>query len=256
MLVRGVRVDILTQIAISFVPAVIGFLAAGLLARARVFYRYGYLRVMLAPYRRIQIITSSVEVAEFTFATDGKSHTHLSPKNVLFMPMAEGVAIGQLIDLLRKVNRKATIELVTAGSHDPRSPIFSIGGPSVNSFSGSVLASEFKDFRIEYPEAKRARWDGMTFETQRNSLSDELVRDHGFIFITKTSRQAPCVVLCGVLAFGTAMTVEILSESSRKSQLASLVKSGSKGFVAVEGRVVGFDTADVTIEVCKPMLNK
>ncbi|MFD7908392.1 hypothetical protein ACFVSN_25095 [Kitasatospora sp. NPDC057904] len=235
---------------IASVPAVIGFLAARSLARTRLFLRYGFLRALLAPYSRVQIITPSIEAAEFAFARDGLRLTARAPKNVLFMPMAEARAIAQLIDLLRKVNRKATIELVAAGAQDPRMPTFSIGGPSVNPYTEGVLGAVFPDFRIEYPQAARARWGGMTFEALYNA-SDELIRDHGFIFVTRTPRHAPCVVLCGVFAFGSAMAVEALAGAGRKSPLAALFRSGEKGFVAVEGRVIGLETVDVTVEVCR-----
>ncbi|MFH8381918.1 hypothetical protein ACH4E7_13370 [Kitasatospora sp. NPDC018058] len=242
--------EILLQVLIASVPAVIGFLAARSLARTRVFLRYGFLRALLAPYSRVQIITPSLEVAEFAYATEGCLLASREPRNVLFMPMAEARAIAQLIDLLRKVNRKATIELVVAGAQDPRMPTFSIGGPSVNSYSGGVLDVVFPDFRIEYPDAARARWGGMTFEALCNAAG-ELIRDHGFIFVTRTPRHAPCIVLCGVFAFGSAMAVEALATANRTSPLAALFRSGEKGFVAVEGRVIGLDTVDVTVEVCR-----
>ncbi|MCG6497395.1 hypothetical protein [Kitasatospora sp. A2-31] len=242
--------EILLQVLVGFVPAVIGFLAARSLARTRLFLQYGFLRALLAPYGRVQIITPSIEVAEFTFAKDGRRLTSRGPRNVLFMPMAEARAIAQLIDLLRKVNRKATIELVAAGAQDPRMPTFSIGGPSVNTYSAGVLGAAFPDFRMDYPEAARARWGGMTFEAQYNA-ADELIRDHGFVFVTRTPRHAPCVVLCGVFAFGSAMAVEALAAATRKSPLAALFRSGEKGFAAVEGRVIGLDTVDVTVEVCR-----
>lgn len=242
--------DILLQVLIASVPAVIGFLAARSLARTRLFLRYGFLRALLAPYSRVQIITPSIEVAEFALTSDGCQLTSRGPKNVLFMPMAEARAIAELTDLLRKVNRKATIELVVAGAQDPRMPTFSIGGPSVNAYSGGVLDAVFPDFAIEYPEAARARWGGMTFEALFNPAG-ELIRDHGFVFVTRTPRHAPCVVLCGVFAFGSAMAVEALTAASRNSPLAALFRSGEKGFAAVEGRVIGLDTVDVTVEVCR-----
>ncbi|MCG6496601.1 hypothetical protein, partial [Kitasatospora sp. A2-31] len=129
-------------------------------------------------------------------------------------------------------------------------PTFSIGGPSVNTYSAGVLGAAFPDFRMDYPEAARARWGGMTFEAQYNA-ADELIRDHGFVFVTRTPRHAPCVVLCGVFAFGSAMAVEALAAATRKSPLAALFRSGEKGFAAVEGRVIGLDTVDVTVEVCR-----
>ncbi|MFJ4092729.1 hypothetical protein ACIPYS_14185 [Kitasatospora sp. NPDC089913] len=242
--------EILLQILVGFVPAVIGFLAARSLARTRLFLRYGFLRALLGPYGRVQIVTPSIEVGEFAYAKDGCRLTSRGPRNVLFMPMAEARAIAELTDLLRKINRKATIELVTAGAQDPRMPTFSVGGPSVNAYSAGVLATAFPDFRLEHPQAARARWGGMAFEAQYNA-ADELVRDHGFVFVTRTSRQAPCVVLCGVFAFGSAMAVEALAAAGRQSPLAGLFRSGEKGFVAVEGRVIGLDTVDVTVEVCR-----
>ncbi|MFJ2191023.1 hypothetical protein ACIOJE_24345 [Kitasatospora sp. NPDC087861] len=242
--------EILLQVLIASVPAVIGFLVARSLARTRLFLQYGFLRAMLAPYGRVQIITPSIEVEEFAFAVDGCQLTSRGPKNVLFMPMAEARAIAQLTDLLRKVNRKATIELVVAGAQDPRMPTFSIGGPGVNSYSRGVLDAVFPDFGIEYPDEARARWGGMTFESLYNPVG-ELIRDHGFIFVTRTPRQAPCIVLCGVFAFGSAMAVEALAAAGRQSPLAAIFRSGEKGFVAVEGRVIGLDPVDVTVEVCR-----
>ncbi|MFI9362384.1 hypothetical protein ACIG5E_15235 [Kitasatospora sp. NPDC053057] len=54
-----------------------------------------------------------------------------------------------------------------------------------------------------------------------------------------------------MFAFGSAMAVEALTSASRSSPLAVLFRSGEKGFVAVEGRVIGLDTVDVTVEVCR-----
>jgi hypothetical protein len=214
--------------------------------------RYGYLRKLLSGYDKFNIIVSSIEIPEFKFATDEGAVIHNSPRNVLFMPMPEGRAIGTLIGLLHRVNAKARVALITANNYDPSVPTFSIGGPSVNSFSGETLKSEFTQFQIEYPAARRARFAGLAFETVRNEDND-LIRDYGFLFLTRTSKGAPCFVLCGVLAFGTMMAVESLGSLPRTSEAARLIRRGQKLFVAVEGSVKGLDEGSTTLSVCRAL---
>lgn len=128
--------DVVWQVLIGFIPAVLGVLAARAWERMRTMQRYGYLRKLLSGYEKVNIIVSSIEIPRFRFATDVGEVTHTSPRNVLFMPMPEGRAIGTLIGLLQRVRAKARVELITANNYDPSVPTFSIGGPSVNSFPG------------------------------------------------------------------------------------------------------------------------
>ena len=168
------------------------------------------------------------------------------------MPMAEGRAIGTLISLLHRVSPRMRVQLVTASGHDPSVPTFAIGGPSVNSFSAKVLPAEFPLFKIEYPAAKRARYDGHVFETRRDT-TNLLTRDYGFIFVTRTARGAPCVIFCGVLAFGTAMAVELFGSLAGGGEAAALVRKGRKGFLVAEGDVDGLEAAAVTLDFCREL---
>ena len=238
--------NVLVQVAIGLVTAVIGLIAGRIWERAKLLREYSHVRTLLGGHDKIQIIVSNVEIPRFKFAMDGSAVIHQSPRNVLFMPMPEGRAIAALTSLMHKINPKVRIQLVTAGSCDPEIPTLSIGGPSVNIFSGKVLGTDFPEFKIEYPAARRARYEGNIFETLRDS-ENLLIRDYGFIFVTRTSRGAPCLVFCGVLAFGTAMAVELFRSLPRGSEAAELIRKGRKAFIVAEGGVDGLEHTQVRL---------
>jgi hypothetical protein len=248
----NVSEQVIVDLGSAIIFAILGALAAKGYERVRLLRRYGYIREFLGGSQRVQIIVSSIELKRFSFPTDGGERTHISPRNVLFMPMAEGQAIGNLISLLHKANPKVRVQLITPTGHDPSVPTFAIGGPSVNSFSAKVLPADFPEFKIEYPAARRARYDGHIFETCRDN-NNMLTRDYGFIFLTRTRRGAPCVVLCGVLAFGTAMAVDLFGALADRSEAAALIRKGHKGFIVAEGTVDGLEEAAVTLGFCREL---
>jgi hypothetical protein len=181
------------------------------------------------------------------FAMDGSAVIHQSPRNVLFMPMPEGRAIATLTSLMHKINPKVRIQLVTPSSCDPEIPTLSIGGPSVNIFSGKVLGTDFPEFKIEYPAARRARYEGNIFETLRDS-ENLLIRDYGFIFVTRCSAAAQrWPVPVSTLAFGTAMAVELFRSLPRGSEAAELIRKGRKAFIVAEGGVDGLEHTQVRL---------
>lgn len=242
--------EVMINILAAIIFATIGFLVAKAWEKAKLMRRYGYIRQLLGGHNRLQIIVSSIELEGFSFPTDSGKLIHETPRNVLFMPMPEGRAIAALISLLHKVNPKLSLQLVTATNHDPSVPTFSIGGPSVNSFSAKTLSAEFPLFKIEYPEATRARYDGHVFETRRDS-TNLLTADYGFIFLTHTPKGAPCVVFCGVLAFGTAMAVELFGSLGSRSEAAGLIRRMQKAFIVAEGSVDGLEEAAVSLSYCR-----
>ncbi len=248
---NGGRPGILEQIAIGLVPITIGFTAGRAWQRAKLLREYSYLRILLKYHNKVQIIVSHVEIARFrtTMGTGGSAHV-MVPRNVLYMPMPEGRAIAALTSLLHKVNPRVRVHLVTAEHNDSELPTLSIGGPSVNAFSEKILKTEFPEFKIEYPATRRARYGGQLFETQ---LADDnmLTRDYGFIFLTRTAKDAPCMVFCGIRAFGTAMAVELLQKLPPRSDAAQLIKYGRKALIVAEGKVEGLEEVAVRLSSCR-----
>lgn len=240
--------DILEQVGIGLVTIFLGVAAGIAWERAKFLERYGHIRSLLKGYDRVQIIISNIEISRFRFpGSENGDAVQLSvPRNVLYMPMPEGRAIAELAGIIRQVNPKVKVQLVTASSHDPDVLTFSVGGPSVNIFSAKTLRSDFPQFSIDYPAAKRAKYEGHIFETDRDA-ENRVVRDYGFVFVTHTSRRAPCIVLCGVRAFGTAMAVELFRELPARSEPAKLIRNSRKAFIAADGRVEGFVEADVRL---------
>ena len=238
--------QLIVDIAAAIIFAAIGFVAARLWEKAKLMQRYGYIRQLLAGHERLQIIVPSVEVERFTFPTDAGEVVHESPRNVLFMPMPEGRAIAALISIFHKINPKLNLQLITANNHDPSVPTFSIGGPSVNPFSKRKLSADFPMFGIEYPAAMRAHYGGLIFETYRDN-ANMLTTDYGFIFITQTTQGAPCLVLCGILAFGTAMAVGLFGSLGSSSEAADVIRRARKGFIVAEGKVDGLEETAVSL---------
>lgn len=247
---------VLEQLWIAFVPVVIAFVVGRIWEKARVMRRYGYIRTFIGKADKVPIIVSNIEVSRFKFANESQETIRLQvPRNVLYMPMPEGRAVGELSGLLHRINRKVTVQLVSPGQHDPEAPTISIGGPSVNSFSARALSAEFPDFRIEYPATKRARYGGHAFETQR-STDDMLVRDYGFIFVTRTSKNAPCLIFCGIRAFGTAMAVELFRILPNNSEAARYIRRGEKSFIVAEGKIEGLEETAVRLGFCRKVVDE
>lgn len=249
--------SVVAQVGIDLVAALIGLVAGAGWEKAKLLERYGHIRALLRRAERVQIIVSNVEITRFKFAkVDTKDVVQMNvPPNVLYMPMPEGRAVAELASLLHTVNPKIAVQLVTADNHDPRALTLSIGGPSVNTFTARVLNEEFPDFAIDYPAARRAKYEGHIFETLRDD-SNRLVRDYGFIFSTQTIRGAPCLIFCGVRAFGTAMAVELFKSLPSRSDAARLIGRSRKAFIVADGRVEGLAEVDVRMCFCRELPSK
>jgi hypothetical protein len=246
-------VDIVEQLGVALIAIGIGAFIGKTWEKASLLRRWGYIRALLARHRRVQIIVSSVEISGFKFATGGPENTITKlqvPRNILYMPMPEGRAIATLVNTLKRIDPKLKIQLVTANNHDPEVLTFSIGGPSVNSFSHKILGSDFPEFAIDYPATRRARFEGHSFETLRTP-DNILTRDYGFIFVTRTTRGAPCIVFCGIRAFGTAMAVEMFRSMPPNSESAQLIRKCHKAFIVAEGKVNGLEWSGVRLEFCR-----
>jgi hypothetical protein len=248
-------VDIVEQLAIGLIAIGIGAFIGKAWEKARLLRRWGYIRALVGRNRRVQIIVSSVEISGFKFAGGGpeNSVTKLQvPRNILYMPMPEGRAIAILVNTLKRVDPKMKIQLVTPSNHDPEILTFSIGGPSVNAFSYKTLGADFPEFSIDYPATRRARFEGHSFETTRTS-DNTLTGDYGFIFVTRTIRDAPCLVLCGIRAFGSAMAVEMFRSMPPNSEAAQLIRKGHKAFIVAEGKVNGLEWSGVRLDFCRAL---
>lgn len=109
-----------------------------------------------------------------------------------------------------------------------------------------MLSAEFPLFKIDYPAAKTARYDGHV--SRHAETAPTVTRDYGFIFVARTARDAPCLVFCGILAFGTTMTVELFGSLGAQSEAARLIRKGRKGFIVAEGRVDALDESMVELD--------
>jgi len=245
---------IIEQVAIGLVPIIIGFTAGRVWERAKLHLEYSYIRRLIAGKDRVQIVVSSVEISGFKYTAERPEiRSRVSvPRNVLYMPMAEGRAVAKLTALLHRVNPKVRVQLVTPRNHDPEIPTFSVGGPSVNAFSSRVLRNDFPDFKIEYPTTRRARYGGQVFET-RSDGNNMITGDYGFIFLTKISKGVPCVIFCGIRAFGSSMAVELFGELSARSEAAKLVSHGRKSLIVAEGSVDGLEEFAVSLAFCREL---
>jgi hypothetical protein len=244
-------VDIIEQLGIAVIAIGIGAFIGKAWERARLLRRWGYIRALLGRHRKVQIIVSSVEISGFKFAGPENTFTKVVvPRNILYMPMPEGRAIAALVNTLKRVEPKVKIQLVTPSNHDPEVLTFSIGGPSVNAFSHRVLGTDFPEFSIDYPATRRARFEGHSFETTRTP-DNTLTGDYGFIFVTRTDKDAPCVVFCGIRAFGSAMAVEMFQSLPPNSEAAQQIRRGNKSFIVAEGKVNGLEWSGVRLEFCR-----
>lgn len=243
--------DIIEQVAIGLVPIIIGFMAGRAWGKAKLLVRYGYIRKLIAGKDRVQVVVSSVEISRFKSAENAGITSRVQvPPNVLYMPMPEGRAVSELTSLLHKVNPRVKVKLITPAYYDPGIPTLCIGGPSVNSLSGRLLSSQFPEFKIEYPATRRARYGGHFFETSRDE-GNMLTRDFGFIFLTRTARGEPCMIFCGIRAFGTAMAVELLGKLPTRSEAARLISHGRKAFIVGEGKVDGLEETSARLMLCQ-----
>lgn len=239
---------IVEQVAVGLLPALIGLAAGRAWERALALHKFAHIRALLNHRGRAQIIVSSVEISRFRpVGSDDALGPVQVPRNVLYMPMPEGRAIAELIEALHRVQPKLRIRLVTAENYDPEILTFSIGGPSVNKFSARILNADFPDFNIYYPATKRARYGGHVFET-RYDADGRLTRDYGFVFVTRTSRNAPCIIFCGVRAFGTAMAVELFHTIPHRSDAARLIRKSTRAFLAADGEVDGL--VENSVKLC------
>lgn len=244
---------IFEQVAIGLLTALIGVAIGRTWEKVTLLRKFGYVRALLSHRNIAQIIVSNAEIARFRpIATGSKDFQVQVPRNILYMPMPEGRAIAQLMSLLHEVSPRLKIRLVTAGNYDPEVPTFSIGGPSVNAFTAKTLSIDFPDFSIYYPATKKARYQGHTFETLRDT-DGSLTRDYGFIFLTRTTKGAPCMIFCGVRAFGTAMAVDLFSALPGRSDAARLLRRSHKAFIAADGEVAGLEPSSVKLCFCREL---
>lgn len=240
------------QVGLGLVVLLLGGVGGWVFEQLRQRYRYRALRTVLRGRNRLQIAVSSIELESFTFKQGGAVIVHNNPPNVLFLPLPEGRAIARLVHLLRDVQPTAVIEVISGTQVSPKDPVFSVGGPSVNLFSGEVLLNDFPQFRIDYPDARAAHFDGLSFDEVR--LPDNSVtRDCGFILISKSSESAPIFVLCGITAFGTAAAVDWLAHMRGRSDAIDLVSHGAKGFIALAADVTGYNNAGHSVVSCRKL---
>lgn len=101
--------------------------------------------------------------------------------------------------------------------------------------------------QIDYPDAIQARYEGIIFETDRDSATGYITRDYGFIFSYLSPSGERFIVVCGILAFGSQIAVETLLSLSAKSEAGKLLYESPKAFIAILGHVDGFEITESKI---------
>lgn len=241
---------VLVQVLIGVASIFLAFLAGRTWEQVRLFRKYSYIRSFLRGSSELQIVVSHVEVPRISYEGDSHQQVRLNvPPNVLYMPMAEGRAVAELTSLLHRIERRLRIRLVVAANHDPTKPTLSIGGPSVNALTRRLLKAQFPDFSIDYPTTRRAKFGGHTFETLRDD-NNSLIRDYGFIFVTQTNHGAPCLVLCGIRAYGSAMAAALLQRLPERSEAARMIAKRKKAIIVAEGRIDDLEITSVKFSLC------
>ncbi len=203
--------------------------------------RHSFITQALGNTSTIQIVVSSLYIEKFKFLHDSKDMVHNSPPNVLFMPFNEGHAIAILSNVIKKIYRNIKIKLVLPEQYDSSLPAIVVGGPSVNTLSARILGQDFPDFSINYPEARKAAFKGWSFQTAYDDKSGFIKTDYGFVFSSLSPNDKRCFIVCGVLAFGTAVAVDYLVDLDAKSQEGIKILEKKKSFIAIEGIVDHFE---------------
>jgi hypothetical protein len=172
---------------------------------------------------------------------------HRSPPNVLFMPMTEASSIARIGLAARDLGRRGELRFVgsDAFEEDGR-PFISVGGPSVNGISAHVIEMRLPHFEINYPEASEAALGSRKFQIVLTA-DGQVCEDYGFILATQ-SGAARCLILWGILAFGTGIATEALLDLRRfdRRTAASLHRGGSR-LLVVHGHVSGFRFHDLKL---------
>lgn len=170
----------------------------------------------------------------------------IQPPNVPLMPMAEGAAIARLISAIHRYKGACQIDFFTSnGAASDSVPIVSIGGPSVNPVSKTIISEHFPNFKLIYPE-HRAKLGSLEFipEFQPDgSLKD----DYGFIFVVPNEGGENMVVLCGVWGTGTEMAARAFIDLKMNKEAAELLRLRRKCLFVAKGIVRDFSATNVSI---------
>lgn len=214
--------------------------------------RLGYLYSATARQQPITIVLPRVPVERFSVLDPNDEIgdvIHHSPRNVLFMPMAEGDSIARLALTLQSIRPRAKILFVDASrAAEGEALLISVGGPSVNGMSASLIQRYLPDFRIDYPQATRAEFAATTFRA-RFSKGGDVTEDVGFILKTPTrSHGAASIVLWGILAFGTGIATQALLDLKGLDRHAAAAFRDPDGrFLVCRAKVRDFMIEDINL---------
>jgi len=236
----GLLVNIVGGIAVLVITFLTGQ-ASVLLNRRR---KLGYLRDWIGKCDGVYIILSN-----FLPYVQDNDFIRLMPKNVVFMPAAEGAAVARLVIALRTAKRGVNIHFSTKEyPANPRHlPVICIGGPSVNAVSKDILAKNYPEFRIEYPQHDAYVFNKLFKPDQQN---DEIVEDYGFL-ATGEFHGAPCAVLCGVYSSGTWAATQVLISLKDRAYRKRVARRESL-FLVSHTEVDGFELDPDKVELIAP----
>ncbi|GAA3636378.1 hypothetical protein [Streptomyces iranensis] len=181
-------------------------------------------------------------------ALDLRALLESQPHNVLWGPTIEGAAVAELLGGFREAVKNVRVEFAHAGHFSTikdREPFVSVGGPSVNAVSETLINDHLPDFEIKYPEhmvtIQGRKWG---IPSQSNG---SLTEDYGFILAGRTRMGTPFVVLWGVYAFGTLAAARAFIDLSNRKKFTDGEKESlaSKGgmFLVVHANVDGYKVA-------------
>jgi hypothetical protein len=231
---------LVVEIVAGIVVAVLAWLCHAVWDRTSVSRKYRHIKSLLKGFTVVQIVVptigrpTSIEW-EFESVRYDSSKPVPLPCNVRFAPLDEGYSIGRVVVLLKSVSPKLLTNIVSADRYDERVPAFLIGGPDMNRATDKFLFDNFPAFSINYPEVSRAYFGHEIFEAVESG--NGIVRDYGFVFLSKNLMGAPVVVLCGIHAFGTALAADYFSDAGRNSAIARNIRDRRESAMIVKGDV-------------------
>ena len=234
----------LYDLALGLFIAILGAVSAIIWRRFIQLRNHSFIKQLSRSAGDISIVSSSIQIEKFHFAHHEKNYVHKSPKNVLFSPLHEGIAVAHLIEAFRVVNRKLDVRIRNSADRGMPDRYVSnitilIGGPSVNAASGIFLKENFPEFRISYPNADSAAYKNVVYNVLKDSMG-LVSEDVGFIFSQVSPSGHRTILLCGILAFGSYAAADTLINMNVNSPAGKEIVNSKKFFCAISATVKGF----------------
>jgi hypothetical protein len=170
----------------------------------------------------------------------------VGPSNAVNMSLAEGAAIARLITAIRVLRPKGEIRLVESGDFaDDGKPFVSVGGPSVNKTSGTLIRKLCLGLEID---TEGAKVDFGETSYRATVTDNQVTRDFGFILSGATERGTPFIVIFGITPFGSNIAARAYVDIQQLTHDHRLLRRrGHRALFVVLGDVEGYGLAGYSI---------